>query len=309
MAPFRFGLQLSRAGSADAWRAMARQIEELGYSTMFVPDHLDDQFAPIVALCAAADATTRLRVGSLVFDNDYRHPVLLAKEIATLDLLSNGRVEFGLGAGWMTTDYEQSGITLDPPAMRVERMAEGLAIMKSLWETGTATFEGAHYQVTGAIGQPQPHQRPHPPIIIGGGSRRVLGIAGREADIVGLNPRLTSGHVGAESIASTSAEHYDERLKWVKESAGDRFDDLELQCLTFVVQITDDRDEAIKRLADLMSVTPDQIAHTPICLIGTIEEIIDTLEERRERFGFNYVVVHEGEMEAFSPVVAALSGR
>ncbi|MGB7052795.1 MAG: TIGR03621 family F420-dependent LLM class oxidoreductase [Acidimicrobiales bacterium] len=309
MAPFRFGVQLSRAGSADAWRAVARRIEELGYSTLFVPDHLDDQFAPIVALCAAADATTRLRVGSLVFDNDYRHPVVLAKEIATLDLLSNGRVEFGLGAGWMKSDYEQSGITYDPPAVRVERMAEGLAIMKLLWETGTATFEGEHYQVTGAVGQPQPQQHPHPPVILGGGSRRVLGVAAREADIVGLNPRLRAGHIGAETIASTSAEHYDERLGWVKESAGDRFDDLELQCLTFVVQITDDQAEATKRLADLMSVTPDQMAQTPVCLIGTIEQIIDILEERRGRFGFNYVVVHEGEMEAFAPVVAALSGR
>jgi probable F420-dependent oxidoreductase len=309
MAPFRFAVQLSRVGSADAWRAVARRIEELGYSTLFVPDHLDDQFAPIVALCAAADATTRLRVGSLVFDNDFRHPVVLAKEIATLDLLSNGRVEFGLGAGWMTSDYEQSGITYDPPAVRVERMAEGLAIMKSLWETGTATFEGTHYRVTGAVGQPQPQQRPHPPVIIGGGSRRVLGVAGRQADIVGLNPRLTAGHIGAETIASTAAEHYDQRLEWVKESAGDRFDDLELQCLTFVVQITDDQAEATKRLAELMSVTPDQIAQTPICLIWTVEQIIVTLEERRERFGFNYVVVHEGEMEAFAPVVAALSGR
>jgi probable F420-dependent oxidoreductase len=308
MAPFRFGVQLSRAGSADAWRATARRIEELGYSTLFIPDHLDDQFAPVVALCAAADATSSLRVGSLVFDIDFRHPVLLAKEIATLDLFSGGRVEFGLGAGWLTSDYEQSGIVCDPPGVRVERMAEGLAIMKSLWEKGTATFDGDHYRVTGAVGQPEPVQRPHPPVIIGGGSRRVLGIAGREADIVGLNPRLTAGHVGAEAIATTSAEHYDERLAWVKEAAGDRFGHLELQCLTFFVQITDDRVGALERLAGLMSVSPDQVAETPIALIGTTEQISETLEERRERFGFNYVVVHEGEMEAFSPVVAGLSG-
>jgi probable F420-dependent oxidoreductase len=309
MAAFRFGVQLSRAGSPDAWRATARQIEDLGYSTLFIPNHLDDQFAPVVALCAAADATSGLRVGSLVFDIDYRHPVVLAKEIATLDFLSEGRVEFGLGAGWLTSDYEQSGIVCDPPGVRVERMTEGLTIMKSLWETGTATFEGAHYRVTGAVGQPMPVQRPHPPVIIGGGSRRVLGIAGREADIVGLNPRLTAGHVGAEAIATTSAEHYDERLAWVKEAAGDRFGDLELQCLTFFVQLTDDRAGALERLAALMSVSPDQVAHTPIALVGTVEQIVETLEERRERFGFNYVVVHEGEMEAFGPVVAALSGR
>jgi probable F420-dependent oxidoreductase len=309
MAGFRFGVQLSRADSADAWRATARKVEDLGYSSLFIPDHFDDQYAPLVAMTVAAEATSRLRVGSLVFDNDYRHPVVLAKEIATLDLLSGGRVEFGIGAGWLTSDYEQSGIPCDPPGIRVERMAEGLAIMKSLWATGKATFDGVHYQVTDAIGRPEPCQRPHPPVIIGGGSRRVLGIAAREADIVGLNPRLTSGYIGPETIASTAAEYYDERVAWVKEAAGERFDDLEFQCLTFVVQIVDDREAALERLASMMSVTTEQIAGTPICLIGSTEEIIDTLEERRERFGFSYIVVHEGEMEAFASVVAALAGR
>ncbi len=309
MPAFRFAVQLSRSDSADAWRDTAGKIEDLGYSTLFVPDHFDDQFAPAVALMAAADATTTLRVGSLVFGNDYRHPVVLAKEIATLDFLSGGRVEFGLGAGWMTSDYEQAGIPNDPPGVRIERMAESLAIMKSLWETGKATAKSAHYQVSGAIGQPEPQQRPHPPVIIGGGGNRVLTFAAREADIVGINPRLTAGYVGPETIATTTAEHYDERVRWVKEAAGGRFDSLELQCLTFVVQITPDRTAALERLASLMSVTPEQVAGTPVVLIGTQEQIIETLEERRQRFGFSYLVVHEGEMEAFAPVVAALSGR
>ncbi len=309
MPAFRFGVQVSRAESAEAWRALARKIEDLGYSTLFVPDHLDDQYAPLVALTVAADATSTLRVGSLVFDIDYRHPVVLAKEIATLDLLSGGRVEFGLGAGWMTTDYEQSGIELDPPAVRVDRMAEGLSVMKSLWESGSATFKGEHYRVDGAIGLPAPHQRPHPPVIIGGGSKKVLGIAGRDADIVGLNPRLTAGHVGPEVVATTSAEHYDERRAWVKEAAGTRFDRLEFQCLTFGVEVTDDRRGAVDRLASLLSVPPEQVDESPVCLFGTVPEMVDILENRRERFGFNYVVVHEGEMEAFAPVVGALTGR
>ena len=309
MPPFRFGVQLSRADSADGWRGLARKVEDLGYSTLFVPDHFDEQYAPIVAMTVAADATSDLRVGALVLDNDYRHPVVLAKEIATLDVLSGGRVEFGLGAGWMTTDYEQSGIPLDPPGVRVDRMAEGLAIMKSLWAKGTATFEGTHYRVTDATGWPEPHQRPHPPILVGGGSRRVLTFAGQEADIVGLNPRLTAGYVGPEVAATTSAAHYDERLSWVKAAAGDRFPDLELQCLTFIVQITDDRATAVEGLASALSVTPEELEGTPICLVGSVEEITDIIERRRERFGFNYVVVHETEMEAFAPVVAKLTGR
>ncbi|HEY5109479.1 MAG TPA: TIGR03621 family F420-dependent LLM class oxidoreductase [Acidimicrobiales bacterium] len=308
MAPFRFGVQLSNASSGASWRDLARTIEDLGYSTLFIPDHFEDQFGPLVALTVAAEATTDLKVGSLVFGNDYRHPIVLAKEIATLDLMSGGRVEFGLGAGWMTTDYEQSGISNDPPGVRISRMAESLTIMKSLWSTGAATFEGEHYTVSGAVGAPLPHSRPHPKIIIGGGGRRVLGIAAREADIVGVNPSLAAGYVGPEVLATTTAEYYDERIAWVREAAGARFDDLELQCLTFLVQIVPDREDAIGRLSSMMGVTQEQVDGSPIALIGTIEQITERLVERRERFGFSYIVVHEAELEAFAPVVAALAG-
>ena len=308
MTPFRFGVQLSNASSGAAWRETARTIEGLGYSTLFIPDHFEDQFGPLVALTVAAEATTDLRVGSLVFGNDYRHPIVLAKEIATLDLLSEGRVEFGLGAGWMTTDYDQSGIANDPPGVRISRMAESLSVMKSLWSTGACTFEGEHYTITGAVGAPLPHSRPHPPVIIGGGGKRVLGIAAREADIVGVNPSLAAGYVGPEVLETTTAAYYDERIGWIREAAGDRFDSLELQVLTFLVQIVPDREEALERLAQMMGVTTEQVDGTPIALIGTVEQIIERLHERRERFGFSYVVVHEAEMEAFAPVVAALAG-
>jgi probable F420-dependent oxidoreductase len=308
MPPFRFGVQLSNAGSGTAWRDTARKIEGLGYSTLFIPDHFEDQFGPLVALTVAAEATTTLRVGSLVFGNDYRHPVVLAKEIATLDLFSQGRVEFGLGAGWMTTDYEQSGLVEDAPGVRIGRMAESLAVMKSLWSTGKATLAGEYYQVTEAIGSPQPVQRPHPPIIIGGGGKRVLGIAAREADIVGVNPSLAAGYVGPEVLETTTAEYYHQRVAWIREAAGDRFDQLELQVLTFLVQIVPDREDAVARLAGLMSVTPEQIATSPIAMIGTTDQIVESLRHRREQFGFSYVVVHEAEMEAFAPVVATLAG-
>ncbi len=309
MHPFRFGVQLSNASTGPAWRDTARTIEGLGYSTLFIPDHFDDQYGPLVALTVAAEATDTLRVGSLVFGNDYRHPVVLAREIATLDLLSEGRVEFGLGAGWMTTDYERAGLTNDRPGVRIDRMEESIAVLKSLWsDDTTTTFEGRHYSLTGAVGAPTPVQRPHPPIIIGGGGRRVLGIAAREADIVGINPNLASGHIGAEVIASTAPELYDQRVAWVRAAAGDRFDQLELQCLTFLVQVVPDRRQALERLAQLLSVEPEQAAGSPVALIGSVDEIVEVLRERRQRFGFTYIVVHQAEMEAFAPVVAALAG-
>ena len=309
MPPFRFGVQLSRASSAGAWRDTARAVEDLGYSTLFIPDHFDEQYGPLVALTVAAEATTTLRVGSLVFGNDYRHPVVLAKEIATLDLLSEGRVEFGIGAGWMTSDYEQSGITADSAGIRISRMGESLAVMKSLWSTGQATLEGQHYRVTGAVGYPPAVQRPHPPVIIGGGGQRVLGFAAREADIVGVNPSLAAGYIGPEVLETTSATYYHQRVEWIRQAAGKRFDQLELQCLTFLVQVVPDREEAVSRLAAALSVSPEQIEGSPVAMIGSTDQIAESLQQRRDLFGFSYIVVHEAEMEAFAPVVAALAGR
>ncbi len=308
MPPFRFGVQLSKSDSAGAWRATARKIEDLGYTTLFIPDHFEDQYGPLVALTVAAEATTTLRVGSLVFGNDYRHPVVLAKEVATLDLFSDGRVEFGLGAGWMTTDYEQSGIDAEGAGVRISRMAESLAVMKALWSKGEATYHGEHYRVTGALGTPTPVQRPHPPIIIGGGGKRVLSIAAREADIVGVNPSLAAGYVGREVLETTAAEYYHQRIEWIRQAAGTRFDELELQCLTFLVQIVPDRKDALPRLAGALSVTPEEIEGSPIALVGTTDEISETLRRRRDEFGFSYIVVHEAEMEAFAPIVAELTG-
>jgi probable F420-dependent oxidoreductase len=308
MHPFRFGVQLSRSASGPVWRDMARRVESLGYSSLFVPDHFDDQFGPLVALTVAAEATTTLRVGSLVFGNDYRHPIVLAKEIATLDVLSGGRVEFGLGAGWMSDDYRRAGIDEDGPGVRIDRMAESLAVMKSLWTMPTTTFEGSHYRIDGAVGTPTPLQRPHPPVIIGGGGKRILGIAGREADIVGVNPSLAAGRIGAEVVATTAATYYHQRVEWIRQAAGPRFEQLELQVLTFFVQVLPDRREAIERLSSLLSVDPTRVEETPVALIGTVEEIVEILQRRRAEFGFSYVVVHEAEIEAFAPVVAALAG-
>jgi probable F420-dependent oxidoreductase len=307
MRRFRFAVQLSSAPEGKAWRGIARKVEQLGYSTLFMPDHFGDQWGPLVGLSVAAEATTTLRVGSLVFDNDYRHPVVLAKEIATLDLVSQGRVEFGLGAGWMTTDYEESGIPLDRPGARIDRMVEGLRIMKDLWIDGTSTRSGHHYTVTKAQGLPKP-TKGCPPIIIGGGGRRVLSIAAREADIVGLNPSLGSGAVGPEVAQSAKGERYQERIGWVREAAGERFDQLEFQVLTFFVQIVPNRDEVLAHVAPLFGVTAAEAGEIPLVLIGSVDEICQTLTRRREDLGVNYWVIHEPEIEAFAPVVARLAG-
>ncbi len=308
MQPFRFAVQVSNAESGAAWRALARKTEDLGYSTLFMPDHLGDQWAPLIALTVAAEATRELRVGTLVLDNDFRHPVFLAKEAATLDLLSEGRLELGLGAGWMRDDYEQSGIAYDSPATRVDRLGDAIGILKDLWTTGRSDHKGDHYSVA-ANGFPSPERRPHPLLLVGGGSRRVLGLAAREADIVGVNPRLTEGFYGPQAIASAAPEYYDERVAWVRQAAGERFDSIEVQSLTFVVQVVPNGAELIEQMASGFGMTPEQAGETPAALIGTVDELVETLERRRRRWSMNYWVVHEGDMEAFAPVVARLAGH
>ena len=267
MQPFRFAVQVSKSTTPQGWRDLARKIEDLGYSTLYVPDHFDDQLGPVVALTVAAESTSQLRVGSLVFGNDYRHPVVHAKEIASLAWLSGGRVEFGLGAGWMSSDYRASGIAEDRPGVRVSRMEEALHIYKALWREGRATFDGEYYQVADAVSTPVLDVTP--PIVIGGGSPRVLGIAAREADIVGVNPNLAAGYIGAEVIESAQASYFDERIGWIKDAAGNRFSDLELQILTFFVTITNDSQSTLDGLAAMMGVSADMVAETPVALVGS----------------------------------------
>ena len=304
---FRFGIQAANAPSGEAWRDLARKVEDLGYSTLFIPDHFGDQLAPVPALMAAADATTTLRIGGLVLDNDYRHPVVLAKEMATLDLLSGGRLELGLGAGWMRTDYDQSGMAYDEPKVRVDRFEEGLAVLKGLFGDGPFSFKGEHYTITDLDGLPKPVQRPVP-ILIGGGGKRVLSIAAREADIVGVNPNLRSGAVDQETIADATAASYDQKIAWVREAAGARFGDIELNCLVFVAIVTDDRQAMAETLAGGFGVSPDQALEIPNAFVGTVEEICADLEARRERWGVSYVVFQEGALDAMAPVVARLAG-
>jgi probable F420-dependent oxidoreductase len=308
MAPFRFALQVSQAASPDAWKALARKTEDLGYSTLYVPDHFGDQWAPMIALTLAAEATTTLKVGTLVLDNDFRHPVVLAMEAATLDVVSGGRFEFGLGAGWMTTDYQQSGIPMEKPSVRIAKMAESLKIMRSMWTTGRATLAGEYYNVTEAIGTPNPVTPGGPPIVIGGGSKRILTLAGQQADIVSVVPSLAAGVIGPDMAAGAVIEKYAERVAWAREAAGARADQLEFQCWTAVVQVVPNAAELLINLAPAFGLTPEQLAAAPLGLIGTTDEIIEVLQQRREELGFSYIVLHEGEMEALAPVIAKLAG-
>jgi probable F420-dependent oxidoreductase len=273
-----------------------------------MPDHFGDQFAPAPALAAAAAATTTLRIGALVFDNDYRHPVVLAKEAATLDVLSGGRLELGLGAGWLTTDYEQSGIACDPIGVRIDRMTEGLRVLKGLMGEGAFSFQGEHYTITGLDGRPKPVQRPHPPLLIGGGGRRILSIAGREADIVAIGANLRSGHIGPHLVENVTADATARKVGWVREAAGDRFDQLELAMQVFLFTLTDDRVAAATGIAQFMETSVEEVLRAPIVLIGNEREVIDQLQRQREAYGVSYLAVTADSMRAFAPIVARLAG-
>ena len=312
--PFRFGLQASALAGGTAnttgqgWRDLARRAEDLGFAVLTVADHLDDQLAVVPAIQAAADATTSLRVGGLVLCNDYRHPVVLAKEVATLDVLSGGRMEVGVGAGWMTTDYESAGIALDPPGTRIRRLAEALDVLEALWGDAPCTFEGEHYRITGLEGWPKPLQRPRPPLLLGGGARRMLTLAGQRADVVGLNVSLAKGVIDAEVEADGTAERTDEKLRWVRDAAGDRFADLRLQVRVHVVLPTDDRKGVADAFAPAFGVTPEQALETPHALVGSPEQMADDLVARRERWGISDIGVGIEAIDAIAPVVSLLAG-
>jgi probable F420-dependent oxidoreductase len=309
--PFRFAAQLSFAPdrTAAGWAAQARKVEDLGYSTLLMPDHFGDQLAPVPALMAAADATSSLRIGALVHDNDYKHPVVLAKELATLDVLSGGRLEIGLGAGWMRTDYEESGIEYDAPAMRVDRFEEGVAVITGLLETDAPfSFKGSHYKVTEHHLLPRPVQTPRPPLIIGGGGKRVLGIAGRMADIVSINVNLRGGTAGPEVASDATPAQTHKKIEWVRQAAGDRFDQLELNTLVGFVLETDDRQSIVDAMAPAIGIDPADALHVPLALIGTTEQMEEELHWRRENYGLSYFSFESSSWETIGSLVSKLAG-
>ena len=305
---FRFGVQVSKETSAKGWAELARRTEAAGYEVLTMPDHFTDQLAPIPALMAAASATTTLRVGALVFDNDYKHPVVLAKELATIDLLSDGRLDIGLGAGWMISDYEEAGMPYDSPKVRIDRFIEGVAVIRGAMAEGSFSFSGDHYTITNYNGQPKPIQA-RPPLLIGGGGKRVLTYAAREADIIGINGTLTAGVVGPEALSTMTAESVDEKVAIVAAAGAHRINDIELNIRTFFVKVTNDRAATVDGISSMFGVSKDMIDASPFALIGSVEECIEQLLERRERWGFSYTIVGAENIDECAPIVAALRGK
>ena len=312
---FRFGVINEQTAAPNAWIAHVRRVEAWGYSTFlirdhFAPDYFGDQFAPFAALTTAACATTSLRVGTLVFDNDYRHPLMLAKEAATLDLLSGGRLELGLGAGWLQSEYDQAGMQYDPPGVRIQRLGEAIAVLKGLFAEAPLTFAGTHYTISNLNGFPKPTQRPHPPLLIGAGHKRMLMLAGREANTVGiLTTSVATGRVVDDPLARM-ADQVAEQIGWVREGAGARFDEIELSTVATLI-ITDQRrarTEPWIRERGWSGVTVEQAWDMPAVLIGSVDQLADDLHRRREQLGFSYYVVSDQSAEAAAPLVARLAG-
>lgn len=245
----------------------------------------------------------------MVWDNDYRHPVVLAKELATLDVLSGGRLEIGLGAGWLAADYAKSGIAYDSSNVRVDRFEEGLAVIKGALSGEAFSFSGKHYTIADYTGSPRPVQAPCPPILIGAGGRRMLSIAAREADIVGINGTLTAGVVGPEALATMTAEAVDEKVRIVRAAAGRRLADIELNVRAFMVRVTNERQAVMEQVAGFVQADPLLVEQSPFALIGTTAQLVDDLLSRRERWGISYVIVGGDVVESFAPVVAELAGR
>jgi probable F420-dependent oxidoreductase len=313
--PFRFGIQRSSL-PARGWADELRAIEAMGYASVLWPDHFGSQWDPVAALAAAAAVTERLVVGTLVFGVDYRHPVVLAKSAATIHLLSGGRCEFGLGAGWMESDYAEAGLAYDRPGVRIERLDEALAIVRSLWSEERTSFEGRHYRIQGAARAADLPAGSRPRILIGGGGRRVLRLAGRHADIVGINPALPEGRVTAATARDLAPERVREKVEWVREGArgaGRDPDALELNSLVFATAVTDDPKPIREALSRNTGMPPEVVADCPLFLTGSGAEIRDALEQRREQWGLSYVVLQLADravLERFAEaVVQPLAGR
>lgn len=293
---------LGQAASRREWLDQVAMAEDLGYSTVFISDHFSDKLAPLPALAMAAEHTS-MRVGTLVLANDFRHPAVLAREAATVDLLTEGRLELGIGTGWDDVDYTAAGIDKPPPGDQVDRFEEAVAVLRGLWGEGRFDFDGRHYQIH-LDGKPEPG-RGRPTLLIGGGGRRMLSIAARHADIVGVSASEITKRSELRHKLARAGEVVDEKVEWVKVAAGDRFSRLELNVLTFEVEVGD-RLAGAARLAGEWECTPDQILSSPHFLVGSLEEIAGELMDRREKWGINYPVIQAGALADFAPVISLL---
>jgi probable F420-dependent oxidoreductase len=303
MRPFRFGAQYTGTNLED-WQNFARKAEDLGFSTLVAQDHFGPQLTPLLSLVSAAAVTTRLRLATIVLDNDFRHPALTAKEAATADVLTGGRLELGLGAGWMMADYEKTHIPFEAPGNRFERLRETVKIVKAFFTEETAvTFEGKHYQVTNLDAQPRVVQKPHPPIMIGGRQKRMLSLAGREADIVSISM------LDRRTPDGPPVPTFGEKVEWVKAAAGERFSAIEIHANSGGTEVTDNQQAALEAVATRQQIPVEDVLKSPANLIGSVDAIVDQLLRWRETCHVSYFVLQPRHMDTFAPVIARLDGK
>ena len=307
MRPFRCGIA-GRAQTRAAWQDFARRAEDLGFSTLLIPDHFSGQLAPLPAVMSAAAVTSTLRFGTNVLDNDFRNPALLAKEVTTVDVLTDGRFELGIGAGWSPSDYEQSGISFDSGPVRFARLKEAIHIIKSAYAEEPFSFTGQHYSVKNLNVLPKPLQKPGPPLLIGASRPAMLKFAAQQADIIGLeDQQWPQRDLHAATIPVANAA---EQIRQVREAAGDRFEQIELSILLARIVFTDRPREVADQMAAELGLTREQVLGSASILIGTVESIVEQLRERRERLGISYPVVFQmaAVEEGMNKVVAKLAG-
>ena len=310
MRPFHFLADVSEIVDGAELAARARRAEQLGYHSLVLPDHLIGQLSPVVTMATVAAVTSTLRMSAFVMNNDLRHPAVLAQDLASMDVLSGGRLDIAIGAGWNKPEYDAIGLAFDPAPVRQARLAESITVLKGLFAGSPFSFAGEYYTITDYAAEPVPVQRPHPPFFIGGGGRRTLSLAGREADIVGLAPRiLANGAVDAASLTLAAAR---EKIGWVRDAAGDRFDSLEFNIYpsTWPVTVTDDlRGEARRVIDGLRSrtgieLTEDEVIDSPHLFIGSTDRLVEKFLQLREELGISSIML--GTVDELTPVLERL---
>jgi probable F420-dependent oxidoreductase len=318
--PFRFGFTGGKSSKRDRLLESARTVEALGFSTFGLADHFVRPLAPLVAGQAVADVTTTLRITQTVLAQDFRHPAVLAKELATLDVLSDGRLEVGLGAGWLAQEYEDAGLRFEPAPVRIARLEETAVILKGLFAEERFSFAGDHYTINELDGLPKPVQQPRPPIMIGGGGKKVLSVAGRQADIVQLMPSNPRGRSLLDP-SQFSAEAIEEKIGWIRDAAGRRFDDIELSAQLLECTVTDRPDEHLSDFAERVAVVTERMGgarvsfdaedlrRSPIVAVGSLDEVCDMLVETRRKYGISYFAAPtDGRPEVIAPIIERLAG-
>jgi len=320
--PFRFGVQSFNADSGEAWARKVQRAEVLGYSAFHLADHIIGEgpalqrsnhplqtLAAVPAMAYAAAVTKTIRIGCRVFCIDYHDPAVLIKEAMTIDVLSGGRLELGLGAGWLKDEYAAIGATMDSAGTRIDRLSDVIQALKAYASGEIMDISNDSIRWHEFSGSPQPIQKPHPPIMVGGGARKILGLAGREANIVSLNFNNSSGMIGPDGVKSSTAEETAKKIEWIKAGAGDRFDELEIEIGAYFTFVMDDAGPVLGNFAQMFGLTEDEMSKHPHALFGDVSAIVDELQSRREAYGISYITIGEDAMEAFAPVVAQLNNQ